>query len=66
MFFSAPSRPEDAPDKATMIEIGFEKGDAVSLNGKQLSPAEMLTRLNDLAMTTASAGSIWWRTALSA
>jgi len=40
--------PEDAPDKATMIEIGFEKGDAVSLNGKRLSPAEMLTRLNEL------------------
>ena len=31
--------PEDAPDKATEIEIGFEKGDAVALNGEPLSPA---------------------------
>lgn len=40
--------PEDAPDKTTEIKIGFEKGDAMSLNGKKLSPAEMLTALNDL------------------
>src|ERR1700761_1481700 len=40
--------PEDAPDKATTIEIGFEKGDAVSLDGETLSPATLLTRLNAL------------------
>jgi argininosuccinate synthase len=40
--------PEDAPDKATEIRIGFEKGDAVSVNGRRLSPAELLTRLNQL------------------
>jgi argininosuccinate synthase len=40
--------PEAAPDKATIIEIGFEKGDAVSLDGKALSPAQMLTALNAL------------------
>ena len=40
--------PEDAPDKATTIEIGFEKGDAVSLDGKKLSPASLLTALNEL------------------
>ena len=40
--------PEDAPDKATEISIGFEKGDAVSLNGKSLSPASLLAALNDL------------------
>jgi argininosuccinate synthase len=40
--------PEDAPDKATTIEIGFEKGDAVSINGEKLSPATLLTRLNAL------------------
>ncbi len=40
--------PEDAPDKATEIEIGFEKGDAVSLNGEALSPASLLTKLNEL------------------
>ncbi|SER22296.1 argininosuccinate synthase [Faunimonas pinastri] len=40
--------PEEAPDKATTIEIGFRKGDAVSLNGKDLSPATLLAALNDL------------------
>ena len=40
--------PEDAPDKATVIEIGFEKGDAVSIDGKLLSPAALLTELNRL------------------
>ncbi len=40
--------PEDAPDKATAIEIGFERGDPVSLNGKALSPAKLLAALNDL------------------
>ena len=40
--------PMDAPDEVTEIIIGFEKGDAVSLNGKALSPAEMLTALNTL------------------
>ncbi len=38
--------PEDAPDKATIITVGFEKGDAVSINGKRMSPAELLTALN--------------------
>jgi argininosuccinate synthase len=40
--------PEDAPDKATTIQIGFEGGDPVSVNGEYLSPAELLTRLNQL------------------
>ena len=40
--------PEDAPDKATYVEIGFEKGDAVSIDGETLSPATLLTRLNAL------------------
>jgi len=40
--------PEDAPDEAETITIGFEKGDAVTLNGKALSPAAMLTALNAL------------------
>ncbi|WP_287103350.1 argininosuccinate synthase [Brevundimonas sp.] len=38
--------PEDAPDKATIIEIGFEKGDAVSINGEAMSPATLLNALN--------------------
>jgi len=40
--------PEDAPDKPTYVEIGFERGDAVSINGERLSPASLLARLNDL------------------
>jgi len=40
--------PEEAPDKPTMIEIGFAKGDAVSIDGQALSPASLLTRLNEL------------------
>jgi argininosuccinate synthase len=40
--------PEDAPDKATVIEVGFEKGDAVSIDGQKLSPAALLTKLNEL------------------
>ena len=40
--------PEDAPDEAEFIEIGYSKGDPVTLNGKALPPAEMLTALNEL------------------
>jgi len=40
--------PEEAPDKATIVEVGFEKGDAVSIDGKKLSPATLLARLNEL------------------
>ncbi|MDE1172332.1 MAG: argininosuccinate synthase [Parvibaculaceae bacterium] len=40
--------PEDAPDIATYIEVGFEKGDAVSIDGERLSPAMLLTKLNEL------------------
>ena len=40
--------PEEAPDRPTYIEIGFEKGDAVSIDGEALSPAALLTKLNAL------------------
>ena len=40
--------PEDAPDRPTVIEIGFEAGDPVSIDGEHLSPAALLTRLNEL------------------
>jgi argininosuccinate synthase len=40
--------PEDAPDTPEYIEIGFEKGDAVSVNGEALTPAALLTKLNEL------------------
>ena len=39
--------PEDAPDEAEIIRIGFEKGDAISVDGKQFSPAALLTKLNE-------------------
>jgi argininosuccinate synthase len=41
--------PENAPDKPEYIEIGYEKGDPISLNGKALSPANMLEQLNIIA-----------------
>lgn len=40
--------PEAAPDQATIIDIGFEQGDAVSIDGEALSPATLLARLNAL------------------
>ncbi len=40
--------PEDAPDTPEFIEIGFEKGDAVSIDDEVMSPATVLTRLNEL------------------
>jgi argininosuccinate synthase len=40
--------PEQAPDKPTIVEIGFDKGDAVSVDGKAMSPATLLTHLNEL------------------
>lgn len=41
--------PEAAPDQPRIIEVGFEAGDAVSLDGEVLSPAELLHRLNGIA-----------------
>jgi len=40
--------PEAAPDQAEHIQIDFEKGDPVSLNGKKMSPAVLLAELNRL------------------
>ncbi len=40
--------PEEAPDKATSIEIEFKTGDPIGLDGKAMSPAALLTALNDL------------------
>jgi argininosuccinate synthase len=40
--------PEDAPDAPEMVEITFEKGDAVAIDGVAMSPATILTRLNEL------------------
>jgi argininosuccinate synthase len=41
-------RPEDAPDQPEYVEIEFEKGDAVAVNGVRLSPANLLAKLNEL------------------
>ncbi|MFG1425037.1 argininosuccinate synthase [Roseixanthobacter glucoisosaccharinicivorans] len=40
--------PEDAPDKATLITVDFEKGDPVAIDGVALSPASLLAKLNEL------------------
>jgi argininosuccinate synthase len=40
--------PETAPDKATVISIDFDKGDPVAIDGAKMSPATLLTKLNDL------------------
>jgi argininosuccinate synthase len=40
--------PEKAPDRATYITVDFEKGDATAVDGKKLSPATLLTKLNEL------------------
>ncbi|MEM8797368.1 MAG: argininosuccinate synthase [Pseudomonadota bacterium] len=44
--YSRTVSPEEAPDKATIIEIAFDKGDAVAINGDAMSPAILLTALN--------------------
>jgi argininosuccinate synthase len=46
--YSRTVSPEEAPDKPTIVEIEFEKGDPVAVDGKRLSPAALLTRLNEL------------------
>ncbi len=40
--------PEDAPDKATVFTMDFEGGDPVAIDGQRLSPAALLTKLNQL------------------
>ncbi|MBD7942157.1 argininosuccinate synthase [Brevundimonas guildfordensis] len=40
--------PEDAPDTPTIITIAYEKGDPVAIDGEALSPAALLTKLNQL------------------
>ncbi len=40
--------PENAPDQPTYITVAFERGDAVAVDGKKMSPATLLAHLNDL------------------
>ena len=42
------AHPEEAPDTPEIVEVGFERGDAVSIDGVAMSPAAILTRLNEL------------------
>ncbi len=41
--------PENAPDSPTYLEIQFEKGDPIALDGKKMDPLPLFTRLNELA-----------------
>ncbi|MEQ8494568.1 MAG: argininosuccinate synthase [Gammaproteobacteria bacterium] len=40
--------PEAAPDQATVIELSYERGDIVAIDGERMSPAAVLRRLNEL------------------
>ena len=41
--------PEKAPNKATMVKIGFKNSEPIAINGKKLSPAALLEKLNQIA-----------------
>jgi argininosuccinate synthase len=49
--YSRTVAPEQAPDKPQYVEIDFAKGDPVAVDGERLSPAALLTRLNELGGT---------------
>jgi argininosuccinate synthase len=46
--YSRTADPEQAPDRPTYIAVAFERGDAVAVDGKKMSPATLLARLNEL------------------
>jgi argininosuccinate synthase len=48
MVYQRTISPEKAPDKATYITVDFEKGDPVAVDDEKMSPATLLTRLNEL------------------
>jgi argininosuccinate synthase len=67
MSIRAPSIPRTRPTRPNISPSISKRGDGVALNGVAMSPATLLTALNELwAASTASAGSIWSRTASSA
>jgi argininosuccinate synthase len=45
--YSRTNNPEDAPDTPEVITVDFERGDAVAINGEGMSPATLLTKLNE-------------------
>ena len=47
--FQRTTCPEKAPNKPAFITIGFKNGDPVNINGKKLSPAKLLEKLNSIA-----------------
>lgn len=58
--------PENAPDKARYMELSYQRGDIVAIDGKAMTPAEVLTELIELVVKMESAGSILSKTAMSA
>ena len=46
--FTRSVSPEKAPDQPTYLEVEFERGDAVAVDGQRLTPAALLTRLNQV------------------
>ena len=65
--YSRSVSPEAAPDRPTVIEIDFEAGDPVAIDGERLSPAAVADDgSTNSAAQMASAGSIWWKIASSA
>ena len=40
--------PEAAPDKATVLDLDFERGDLVAINGERMTPAALLAKLNEI------------------
>ncbi len=49
--YSRTDDPQTAPDKPTIITVDFERGDATAIDGKKLSPATLLAKLNELGKT---------------
>ena len=47
--FQRTTSPEKAPNKASYVTIGFKNGDPITINGKKLSPGNLLQKLNILA-----------------
>ena len=47
--FQRTTSPEKAPNKKTIVKIGFKHSDPISVNGKKLSPADLLEKLNQIA-----------------
>ncbi len=46
--FQWTASPESAPDQPEMVQVGFEQGLPISVNGEQLEPAALIERLNDI------------------